>query len=147
MRSEEGFAPFVADVQAHAHQYAINDLLSAISRYWSFKKAGKLKPPHDWKPRKDGKPFGYPKFKSRHKTTPSAGFANTGIKFDGHFVTLSRCPGPVNMAEPFRLNGRVLSGRISYTGGHWYLAVQAEMEDLPQTADLSKIVGVDLGIK
>lgn len=51
------------------------------------------------------------------------------------------------MAEPLRYDGRVLSGRVSYTGGHWYLAVQVEVDDLPQTADTSKAVGIDLGIK
>ena len=148
LRSDEGFAPFVGEVQSYAYQYAMQDLLTAISRYWSFQKAGKLKPPVDWKPRKDGKPFGWPRFKSKGKTTPSAGFANTGIKFDGHNVFLQRCPdGPVNMAEPLRYDGRVLSGRVSFTGGHWYLAVQVEVDDLPQTADTSKVVGVDLGIK
>lgn len=148
LRDEEGFAPFVGDVQSYAYQYAVQDLLSAISRYWSFQKAGKLKPPAGWKPRKDGKPFGYPKFKSKHKVTPSAGFANTGIKFDGHNVYLQRCPdGPVNMAEPLRYDGRALVGRISYVGGHWYLAVQVEIADLPQSADTSKAVGIDLGIK
>lgn len=147
LRYEEGFAPFVGEVQSYAYQYAFQDLATAISRYWTLQKAGKLRPPDDWKPRKDGKPFGWPRFKSRGRTTPAAGFANTGIKFDGNSVTLQRWPSPINMAEPLRYNGRVLSGRVTYTAGHWYLSVQVEVDDLPQIADVSKAVGVDLGIK
>lgn len=149
LRDEDGFAPFVGEVQSYAYQYAFQDLLMAINRYWSFQKAGKLKPSADWKPRKDHKPFGWPRFKSKHKDTPSFGLANNGcMKFDGYFVKIQKCPGgPVNMAEPLRYDGRILSGRVSYTGGHWYLAVQVEVDDLPQTADTLKSVGIDLGIK
>lgn len=149
LRSDEGFAPFVNEVQSYAYQYAMQDLLAAINRYWTLQKAGKLKPPAGFKPRKDGKPFGWPRFKSKHKDTPSFGLANNGgMKFDENQVIIQRCPdGPVNMAESLRFNGRVLVGRVSYTGGHWYLSVQVEVADLPQSADLSKAVGVDLGIK
>ncbi len=149
LREDEGFAPFVGEVQSYAYQYAIQDLLAAVNRYWSFQKAGRLKPPAGFKPRKDGQPFGWPRFKSKHKDTPSFGLANNGgMKFDENQVVIQRCPdGPVNMAEPLRYVGRVLVGRVSYTGEHWYLSVQVEIADLPQTADLTKSVGIDLGIK
>jgi putative transposase len=149
LRDHEGFAPFVGEVQSYAYQYAFQDLLMAINRYWSFQKAGKLKPPAGFKPRKDGKPFGWPRFKSRHRDTPAFGLANNGgMKFDENQVVILRCPdGPVNMAESLRYEGRVLAGRVSYTGGHWYLSVQVEVADLPQTADRSKSVGIDLGIR
>lgn len=148
-RSEDGFAPFVSEVQSYAYQYAFQDLQSAISRYHDLRKKGKLKAPAGWKPRKDGKPFGWPRFKARNKTTPAFGLANNGgMRFSGHNVLIARCPGgPVNMAEVLRFEGRVLGGRVSYSGGHWYLAVQVEVADLPHTTDRSKAVGIDLGIK
>lgn len=148
-RNEDGFAPFVAEVQSYANQYAFQDLQSAISRYFDLKKKGKLKAPEGWKPRKDGKPFGWPRFKARSKTTPAFGLANNGgMKFDGHNVTISKCSGGlVNMAEALRFDGKVMGGRVSYTGGHWYLAVQVEIADVEKTAALSKTVGIDLGIK
>lgn len=147
LREDEGFAPFVGEVQSYAYQYAFQDFFSAVSRYWSFQKAGKLKPLVGWKPRKDGKPLGWMRFKSRHKSTPAFGLANNGgMRFDGHSLIVSRCPGAINMAEPLRFDGRVLGGRVTYTGGHWYLAVQVELPDLEPTAnDLA--VGIDLGIK
>jgi len=148
-RNQEEFAPFVAEVQTYANQYAFQDLQSSISRYFDLRKKGTLKAPVGWKPRKDGKPFGWPRFKSRDKVTPSFGLANNGgMKFDGHGVMISRCPdGAVNMAEPLRFEGKVLGGRVSYTGGYWYLAVQSEVADLEQTADISKTVGIDMGIR
>lgn len=148
-RNEDGFAPFVAEVQSYANQYAFQDLQAAISRYFDLKKKGTLKPPAGWKPRKDGKPFGWPRFKARSKTTPAFGLANNGgMKFDGYNVIISKCPGgAVNMAEPLRFDGKVMGGRVSHTGGHWYLAVQVEIADVEKTADLSKTVGIDMGIK
>jgi len=149
LRREDGFAPFVAEVQSYAYQQAFNDLNAAISRYFNFKKQGKLTPPAGWKPRKDGKPFGWPRFKSRNKSTPSFYLANNGgMRFGGHWVAIQKCPGgPVNMAERLRFDGKIMGGRVSYTGGHWYLAVSVEMDDPEPTADLSKSVGLDMGIK
>lgn len=148
-RKHDGFAPFVYDAPAHVNQYAFQDLQAAINRYFNLKKKGTLKAPADWKPRKDGKPFGWPRFKTRGKTTPAFGLANQGnIKFNGHWVTITYCPdGAVNMAEQLRFDGKVMGGRVSYTGRHWYLAVQVEMPDAEKTADLSKTVGIDMGIK
>ena len=148
-RKQDGFAPFVAEVQTHANQYAFQDLQAAISRYFYLKKKGKIKAPDGWKPRKDGKPFGWPRFKARNKVTPAFGLANNGgMKFDGHNVTISKCPdGPVNMAEQLRFDGKIMGGRVSHTGGRWYLAVQVEIADVEKVADLSKTVGIDMGIK
>ncbi len=148
LRKSDNFAPFVAEVQSYANQYAFQDLQSAISRYFDLRKKGTLVTPKGFKPRKDGKSFGWPRFKARDRVTPSFGLANNGgIKFDGHTVAISKCPGVVNMAEPLRFDGKVMGGRVSYTGGHWYLAVQVEITDAEKTADLTKAVGIDMGIK
>jgi len=147
LRKEESFAPWVAEVQSYAYQYAFQDLQAAISRYHELRKAGKLKPPAGTKPRKDGKPFGWPRFKARDKATPAFGLANNGgIHCTGFLASIQRCPGPVNMAEELRFNGRILSGRVCYVAGHWYLSVSVELPD-PQPEPLPGRVGVDLGIK
>lgn len=148
-RNEEGFSPFVAEVQTYANQYAFQDLQAAISRYHDLRKKGALKPPAGWKPRKDGKPFGWPRLKARNKVTPAFGLANNGgMRFDGHNVVISKCPGgAVNMAESLRFDGKILGGRVTYTGRHWYLSVQVELSNAEQTADLTKTVGIDMGIK
>lgn len=149
LRTEEGFAPFVGEVQSYAHQYAFWDLKAAITRYHRWRKEGKLRPPEGWKPRKDGKPFGWPRFKARNMTTPAFGVVNRGVRPDGHTVKIHRCPGAVNMAEKFRFAGselRNFGGRISYQGGHWYLSILVELPD-PEPLPLSGAVGIDLGIK
>lgn len=147
LRREEWFAAFVGDVQSYAYQYAFQDLQAGISRYFKLKKEGKLKPPPGWKPRKDGKPFGWPRFKPRYRATPAFGLANNGgMVFSEHNVEILRCPGAVNMAEPLRLVGKVMSGRVSYRAGHWYLAVQVEMTAPPPLV-LTGAVGVDRGVR
>ena len=114
LRSEEGFMPWTNEVTTYAHQRAFTDLQSAITRYFDFKKRGELKPPKDWKPRKDGKSFGWPCFKSVHRSKPSFYIANTSIKIDGHSIQFDkkRC-GWINMAEQPRYDGKLMGGRIS----------------------------------
>lgn len=146
LRNEEGFAPFVGEVQSYAYQYAFADLNMAIRRYFDFKKRGDLVPPKGFKPRKDGRPYGWPRFKSRSKTTPAFGFANTGMRFDGHTAILQRCPGMVNMSEPLRFDGKIMAGRASYRAGHWYLSVTFDLGEVEIPAHDGPAVGVDVGI-
>lgn len=147
LRYDEGFAPWVGEVQSYAYQYAFIDLGSAVSRYFQFKKAGRLAPPAGWRGRGDGRPFGWPRFKSKARTTPAFGIANTGMRMDGHWLTFSRCPGAVNMAEPLRFDGRIMSGRVSYRGGRWYISITVQMEAGYLPAPAGCAVGIDLGVK
>lgn len=138
--------PWLGDVSSYAYQGAFIDLHKAISGYFDQKKKGNLNPPEGWKPRKDGKPFGWPRFKSRDKTTPSFYQANICIKFDGNLVKIQKCSDWVNMAEPLRFDGKVMGARVSYRANHWWLSVQVEIEqEIPKHN--SDAVGVDLGIK
>jgi putative transposase len=50
------------------------------------------------------------------------------------------------MAEELRFDGRILSGRVSYYVGHWYLSVSVELPE-PTPEPLSDRVGIDFGIK
>lgn len=148
-RREEGFAPFVGEVQSYAYQQAFADLQKALSRYHDFNKRGLLKAPPKWKGRKDHKPFGWPRFKARNKATPSFYLANNGgLRCEDHNVTIQRCPdGPVNMTEPLRFTGKVMSGRVRYRAGHWYLSVQVDLPVDPPAPRDGPAVGVDVGIK
>jgi putative transposase len=139
--------PWVADVTTWASQGAFDDLQAAFSRFFDQKKKGNLIPPRDWKPRKDGRPFGWPRFKSKEKTTPVSYLHNGILKFDDHFVQFDKGRvGWVNMAEPLRFDGKVMGGRLSYSGNHWWLSVQVQMDN-PVVISNENIVGVDLGIK
>lgn len=139
--------PWLGDVTSYAYQQAFQDLQKAFSRFYKFKKEGKLKPPKGFKPRGDGKPYGWPRFKSRNRSTPSFYQANNSLKTDGHNVYIQKCPGLwVNMAETLRFDGKIMGGRISYRHGQWWISIQVEVEvDAPEPKEGA--VGVDLGIK
>jgi putative transposase len=136
---------FAYDVTTYASQQAFLDLQKTVSMYYKKLKAGELKPPKDWKGRKDDKPYGWPRFKSVFKSTPSFYESNIGLRFDGNFVKLPKI-GSINMAEPLRFDGKVQSGRITYIHGRWWLSVSVEVDhDIPENNNPA--VGIDLGIK
>lgn len=137
--------PWVTEVTAWAVQGAFADLQRAFLMFWKKSKNGTLAPSN--KPRRDGRPHGWPRFKARNRTTPAFYLHNSTLRFDGHYVNfdVKRC-GPVNMTEMLRFDGKILGGRVSYSGGHWWLAVQVEM-DIDEPPPNNKIVGVDMGIK
>jgi len=143
-----GVNSWMLDVQSYARQYAFQDLQAAISRYFKMKEEGLLVEPKGGKKRKDHRPFGWPRFKRRNDATPGFGVANNGcMQLDGHSVRISRCPGgSINMAEELRFDGKVMGGRVTYQGGHWYLAVSVVILDLPPSGNQDS-AGVDLGIK
>lgn len=138
--------PWVIEVTCWAYQGAFADLQKAISNYFDRKKKGLLKPPHDYKPRKDGKPFGWPRFRSKDKETPCFYQANKALRFNNHLVRIQGCPGLVNMAEPLRFDGKVMGARVSYHANHWWLSVYVEIDHTPPQHN-SDVVGIDLGIK
>ena len=127
LRTEEDFMPLVGEVQSYAYQYAFTDLGAAISRYFDLKKKGLLDPPPDWKPRKDGKPFGWPRFKARDRHC-AFGVANSAMKVSGHSLKISRLDTVINMAEEFRFADYYITGmRISRNNGVWYASIQCDM--------------------
>ena len=131
-----------------AYQGAFDDLQKSFSNYWHKCKAGTNKPPKKWKPRKDGKPFGWPKFKSKYRTIPSFYQANQALKFDGFNIKLPKI-GWVNMTEPLRFNGKIMGSRISFRNGRWWLSVQIDTNEKEQIEhpNQNDAIGIDLGIK
>lgn len=137
--------PHANDVTTHAYQQSFIDLQTAVSNYFRRLKNGDLKTPSGWKGRRDGLPFGWPRFKSRYRDKPSFYESNQGLRFNGYSVRFPRI-GWINATEPLRFDGKVMGGRVSYSGGCWWLSVSVRMErDNPVAA--IKSVGVDLGVK
>lgn len=130
------------EVTSWAYVGAFDDLQSAFINYWHKFRKGEVSGF-----RKDGRPEGWPRFKSRNKSTPSFYLHNDSLHFDNHNFWFDKARvGWVNMAETLRFNGRVLGGRISYKQGYWWLSVQVEIErDIPQHNN--QAVGVDFGLK
>lgn len=140
-----GKPDFASEVMSCVVDGAFDDVGRAYKMFWDKRKAGTL--PKSKRPRRDGRPHGWPRFRNR-LSRPNFYLSNTSLRFDGHFVTfdVKRC-GPVNLAEvPRFLGGKALAGRVTYEGGHWWLAVQFEIPDSDQPTP-SGAVGVDLGVK
>lgn len=129
-RSQSEF-PFVREVTKCAAEEALSDLRRAISIYYKTKpKNQKCK---------------FPGFRKRSQRIGGFGLANDKFVCDGHIVKIPKC-GVVNMAEPLRFAGKILSGRVREHAGKWYLivtvAVVSETSSIPST-----LVGIDFGLK
>ena len=94
---------------------------------------------------KSGEKTGYPRFKSRKNPYQSFYVANTELKLDGCWCRVPRL-GWVNMAEPLRFRGKIMSAVISTDGLHWYVSIAVEM-DIEQAPQPGTAVGLDLGLK
>jgi putative transposase len=121
---------FVREVTKCAPEEAIADLRRAIHTYYQAKaKNPKLR---------------FPGPRKRRKRIGGFGIANDKFSVFGHSVRLPKI-GAVNMAEPHRLAGRIVSGRVTERGGHWFLTVVVEVEAEAQ-APPPQSVGIDFGL-
>jgi putative transposase len=120
---------WVREVTKCAPEEAIAELRQTIATYYKARAAGRK--------------IGFPGFRSRHKRIGGFGVANDKFTLDGNHVRLPKI-GRVNMAEPLRLQGKILSGRVVEDGGRWYLVVTVSMEKPASAAAGS--VGIDFGL-
>jgi putative transposase len=122
--------PFVKEVTKCATEQAFADVGAAFANFLTrLKKGGEA---------------GYPKFKSKNRSTPSFYLANDKITFAEHTVYIPKL-GWVNMAESLRLEGKVMGARVRCRAGQWWIAVAVEMEK-PPPQEKQSTVGVDVGI-
>lgn len=89
---------------------------------------------------------GYPRFKSKRRSRKSFRMDGSRIKIDGHWLKLEKLDKPINIAETLRFDGEIKSATISEDAGHWYAAVNVEVES-PEHTHTQESVGIDLGIK
>lgn len=89
---------------------------------------------------------GYPRFKSKRRSRKSFRLDGSRVKLDGYWLKLEKLDKPINMAEPLRFDGEIKSVTISEDAGHWYAAVNVEVEP-PEHEHPKESVGIDLGIK
>jgi putative transposase len=108
--------PFVAEVTKCAAEQALADLHQAINTYYKTKQAH---------PKSKVR---FPGRRQRRHKIGGFGLANDKFSVEGHTVRIPKL-GPVNMAEPLRFgaSARILSGRVKYSSGHWYLVVTVEL--------------------
>ena len=82
---------------------------------------------------------GYPRFKSRRRSRGR-------VKLAGHWLKLDKLDAPTNMAEALRVAGQIKSVTMSEDGGHWYAAVNVEVER-PKHEHMQESAGIDLDIE
>lgn len=114
---------------------AFDDLDAAYKNFFQRVKQGKEK-------------AGFPKFKSRDRTTPSFCLGVNGVRFENGRVKLPRI-GWVTLAEKDYIptEGTKLNRvTISERAGAWYISAQMEVP-APEPTELNGSVGVDLGVK
>lgn len=97
---------------------------------------------------RQGETPGYPKFKSRHRTTPSFTVSQS-IHVEEGRIKLPRI-GWLRLAEKGYLptsGVKILSANISHRGGDWYVALQVQEEVAEPTPPTGPPIGIDLGVK
>jgi putative transposase len=140
----------VAPWWAECSKEAFNTGLDALARglkNWSDSRSGK----------RAGRPVGFPRFKSRRRTTPSVRFTTGTIRVepDRTHVVLPRL-GRLKLHESARKlarrldNGtaRIMSATVRRDGGRWHVAFTVEVERADRVPSCpGSTVGVDVGIK
>ncbi|MEO6090950.1 MAG: IS607 family element RNA-guided endonuclease TnpB [Umezawaea sp.] len=145
-QAKDVVAPWWAGNSKEAYATGIDDLARALKN-WSDSKAGKRKGPR----------MGFPRFKSKRRSTPSCRFTTGAIRLedDRKHVTLP-VPGTLKTHENTRklhrriANGtaKVTSATVKRVAGRWYVSfcVQVEKRDrVPAWPDA--VIGVDLGVR
>ncbi|MGS2618721.1 IS607 family element RNA-guided endonuclease TnpB, partial [Micromonospora sp. LZ34] len=128
---------------------AYNTGLDALARglkNWADSRSGK----------RAGRPVGFPRFKSRHRSTPTVRFTTGTIRIepDRKHVTLPRL-GRLKLHESARKlarrleagTARILSATVRRDGGRWYVSFTCEVQRAQRApACPDATVGVDLGV-
>ncbi len=135
--------PFVYEVTKCAAEHEFSNLSQAFANYWRMKRERKL--PKLRRPRKDGEEAGFPRFKSKKRDTPSFYLSNDKFSVEGHAITIPKL-GRMNMTEPLRLEGKILSAIVSYRAGWWFVSITVELPDPHYQRD-NRITGIDVGLK
>ncbi|MEV4346661.1 IS607 family element RNA-guided endonuclease TnpB [Actinoplanes sp. NPDC049596] len=139
-------APWWGEVSKEAFNTGL-DVLARGLKSWADSRKGK----------RAGRPLGFPRFKSRRRSTPTVRFTTGVIRVepDRMHVALPRL-GRLKLHESARKlarrveNGtaRIMSATLRRDGGRWYVSFTVEVERAERApARLDSTVGVDVGIK
>ncbi|HWT49113.1 MAG TPA: RNA-guided endonuclease TnpB family protein, partial [Mycobacterium sp.] len=132
---------------------AYNSGLDGLARgleNWSKSRAGQ----------RAGAAMGFPRFKTRHRSTRSVRFTTGAIRveLDRHHVTLPRI-GRIRTHESTRKlarrleagTARILSTTVSFTAGRWQCTFQVIVEGKTRPAHATRsehaVIGVDVGVR
>ncbi|MEU4480242.1 helix-turn-helix domain-containing protein [Micromonospora sp. NPDC023966] len=139
-------APWWRECSKEAFNTGLDALARALKN-WSDSRSG----------RRAGRPVGFPRFKSRRRTTPTVRFTTGTIRVesDRKHVVLPRL-GRLKLHESARklarridnATARIMSATVRRDGGRWHVSFCVEVERVvcvPARPDST--VGVDVGVK
>ena len=137
--AKDTVAPWWRECSKEAFNTGLDALARALKN-WSDSRRGKRK----------GKPVGFPRFRSRRRSTPSVRFTTGAIRCADGRAVLPRL-GRIKLHERVgtRLDGaRILSASVRFERGRWFVSFTVEQDvsrPAPTRPDVA--AGVDLGIK
>jgi IS605 OrfB family transposase len=144
--NKEQVAPWWRECSKEAYNTGLDALARGLKN-WADSRSGK----------RAGRPVGFPRFKSRRRTTPSVRFTTGTMRVepDRKHVVLPRL-GRLKLHESARKlarrldNGtaRIMSATVRRDGGRWHVAFCVDVERAERRpAQPQSVVGVDVGIR
>ena len=138
--------PWLYEADSQALQQALIDLDRAYQHYFDICTGKRPQPASAKKPRKDGRPPGYPRFKSKHHKQAYRYPQAKRIGIEGQRIRLPKV-GWVKTIFHRPLEGKAKNVTVSRTKtGKYFVSFQVEME-MPDPQPKAGQVGVDLGLK
>ncbi|MBI3687045.1 MAG: IS200/IS605 family element transposase accessory protein TnpB [Actinobacteria bacterium] len=145
-QAKQRVAPWWAECSKEAYNTGLDALARALKN-WDDSRTGK----------RAGRPVGFPRFKSRRRSTPAVRFTTGTIRVepDRTHITLPRL-GRLKVHESTRKlvrrieagTARVMSATVRCDGGRWHVAFCVEVDRAERTPIRpGATVGVDVGIK
>lgn len=139
------FVPWLKEADSQVLQQSLKDLDRAYVNYFEMVKNGTLpKPQPGQKPRKDGMPLGYPRFKSKYD--------DQSIRYPQRFEVIgsrTKLPKVGNVRAVFHrpIEGEMKNCTVSKTrSGKYFISIQCEVE-IQDPVPKPGVVGIDLGLK
>jgi putative transposase len=148
-RRKDTAAPWWGENSKHSYQTGATHLGHALTN-WAKSKNGT----------RAGQPVGFPRFKSRHRTTPSGTFSDrVRLSPDRHHVVLPVL-GSIRTHHSTRKlarrieagTARIITGTtVSYRRGRWFVAftvrVERQIGRPAHVKPVAPVVGIDLGVR
>ena len=139
---------YLKEVSSVALQQSVLHLGAAYQRFFDLIKKNKVapKPKKKKKPRKDGRPDGYPRFKSKHDNRQSFTLMGTAFSLDeNHHLIIAKCDTAIKVIYSRELPSTPTSCTISRTpSGQYYVSFTCR--HIPKKTSGAGTVGIDLGL-
>ena len=139
---------YLKEVSSVALQQSVLHLGAAYQRFFDLIKKNKdaPKPKKKKKPRKDGRPDGYPRFKSKHDNRQSFTLMTTAFSLDeNNHLIVAKCDTPIKVVYSKELPSTPTSCTITRNpSGKYHVSFTCKY--IPKKTSGTGTVGIDLGL-